>query len=67
MNDTIQDLDQDVKIFDKQIEIDKNLFIHNMLNGMGNAMKIELETPPSKFKIFKWKIKNFFYKLFGTL
>jgi len=65
MTDTIEKLDQEIMLLDKQLEIDKNMFAYNMLNGMGDAMIKELETPPSKSKIFKEKIQNFFYKLFN--
>jgi len=65
MTDTIEKLDQEIMLLDKQLEIDKNMFAYNMLNGMGVAMIKELETPPSKSKIFKEKIQNFFYKLFN--
>jgi len=64
MTDSIEKLEQDIKLFDKQIEIDKNMFAYNMLNGMGDFMKRELEKPPSKYKRFMWNIKQFFYKIF---
>ena len=65
MEESIEKLDQDIKLLDQQLEIDKHMFVYNMLNGMGDAMKRELETPPSKYQIFKHKIQNFFYKLFN--
>ena len=67
MTESIEKLEQDIKILDKQIEIDKNLFAHNILNGMGNAMRRTLETPPPKRKVLIWKIKEFFYKIFKVL
>ena len=64
MNDTVEKLEQDVQLGDKQIEIDKNMFIYNMLNGLGDDMKKKLTTPSSRHKIFVQRIKNFFYKFF---
>ena len=66
MTDTIEKLDQDIMLLDKQINIEKNMFVYNMLNGMGDAIKRELETPPKKRNIIMWKIKRFFYKIFNT-
>jgi hypothetical protein len=64
MTDSVEKIEKDIKIFDKQIEVDKNMFVYNILNGMGDNIKRELSTKPSKFKLYTWKIKNFFYNIF---
>jgi len=68
MEDTIEKLDQDIMVADKQLEIEKNMFAYTILHhGLGNNMKKELEKPLSKRKVFAWKIKNFFYNFFRTI
>jgi hypothetical protein len=62
----IDEYDKEIKILDKQIEIEKNLFVHNILNGIGTCMKKELESPPVTHKPVITRIKNFFYKIFNT-
>jgi hypothetical protein len=61
------DIENQLKLGEKQIEVEKNTFINNLLyNGVGEEMKTILETPIkiSKFKIFLYKIKKFF-KIFS--